>query len=371
MIILKKLQNIQMAVKIMWENDLTKLLQIKYPIIQAPMAGGVTTPELVAAVSNAGGLGMIGAGYLTSVQLSNQIRETRKLTNKNFGVNLFVPTPYAIDEEKLQTANQILQGVLTELGIKDQHQLPTYDADLQTFHEQINILIEEKIPVISFTFGLPSKEVETKLKQNSSILIGTATTVKEAILNEKAGMDAVVMQGVEAGGHRGTFYRSENESLIGLMSLIPQTADTIGIPIIAAGGIMDARGVMAAKCLGAQAVQMGTAFLVCEESGANNLHKNAIVDATEDQIVLTKSFSGKLARGIHNRFIEKFKDVEHLLPDYPLQNELTKAIRKAAALNGTPDYLSLWSGQSPRSAKQQTVKELFQEIIIDVEKLRY
>lgn len=354
----------------MWENELTKLLHIQYPIIQAPMAGGVTTPELVAAVSNAGGLGMIGAGYLTHDQLRNQIKETRKLTNKPFGVNLFVPTPYSIEEEKLQTANQILQEVLIELGIEARPKLPAYEEDVQSFHEQIDILIEEEILVISFTFGLPSKEIETKLKQNSSILIGTATTVEEAILNEKAGMNAVVMQGVEAGGHRGTFHRGDNESLIGLMALIPQTADTISIPIIAAGGIMDARGVMAAKYLGAQGVQMGTAFLVCEESGANNLHKNAILEATEDQVVLTKAFSGKMARGIHNTLIEKFKFVEDRLPDYPLQNELTKAIRKAAGATGKSDYLSLWSGQSPRSAKKQSVNELFQKIILDVEKLR-
>lgn len=355
----------------MSKNSLTELLNIQYPIIQAPMAGGVTSSELVAAVSNAGGLGMIGAGYLTSSQLEKQIKEIRTLTDKNFGVNLFVPTPYEMDKKKLETANQYLHEILTELEIKDEPpQLPTYEADLNTFHEQIDILIEEKIPVCSFTFGLPSKEVETKLKQNSSLLIGTATTVQEALLNEKAGMDAVVVQGVEAGGHRGTFHRSANDSLIGLMSLIPQTADNISIPIIAAGGIMDARGFMAARCLGAQAVQMGTAFLVCKESGANHLHKDAILEVTEDEMDLTKSFSGKMARGIHNRFIEKLKMAEECLPDYPLQNELTKAIRKAAAAKGKADYLSLWAGQSPRLAKKQTVDELIQKIVSEAEHLR-
>jgi nitronate monooxygenase len=369
MVTLKKLQKI-MAVKTMWENSLTNLLNIQYPIIQAPMAGGVTSPELVAAVSNAGGLGMIGAGYLSPNQLRTQIQETRTLTNKAFGVNLFVPTPYEIDAKKLQTAKEILQEIQTKLGIMDDPKLPTYEEDLKTYHELIEILIEEKIPVCSFTFGVPTKEIETKLKQNSSLLIGTATTVQEAILNEKAGMDAVVVQGVEAGGHRGTFHRDDNDSLIGLMSLIPQTADSISIPIIAAGGIMDARGLLAARYLGAQGVQMGTAFLVCEESGANHHHKQAILDATEDEVVLTKSFSGKMARGIYNAFIEKLKTVEESLPDYPLQNELTKAVRKASASSGKRDYLSLWSGQSPRLAKKQTVNELIQKIVSEAENLR-
>jgi len=353
----------------MWENDLTRVLNIIYPIIQAPMAGGPTTSELVAAVSNAGGLGMIGAGYLSPDQLRNQICEIRRLTDMPFGVNLFVPTSYTADARKLHTANALLQPIREELQIEEEPTLPTFEQDIKTYEELLKIIIEEKISICSFTFGIPSAQIVSKLKELSIFLIGTATTVMEALMIENAGMDAVVVQGAEAGGHRGTFYGKDSESLIGLMSLIPQAADVISLPLIAAGGIMDGRGIMAAKCLGAIGVQMGTAFLVCEESGANNLYKEAIMKASEDQVVLTKAFSGKMARGLHNSFIELTKHYEEVLPDYPLQNELTKAIRKTSAAKGTTRHLSLWSGQSPRLAKKLTVRELMNKIIYEAERL--
>ena len=357
------------GVEKVWKNDLTGLLNINYPIIQAPMAGGPTTSELVAAVSNAGGLGMIGAGYMSPEQLRHQIDEIRKLTDHPFGINLFVPTEYTADAGKLQAANTLLQPIKEELQVEDELVLPTFEQDLKTFQEHLNVIIEEEISICSFTFGIPSPQIVSKLKEYSIVLIGTATTVEEAVMNENAGMDAVVIQGSEAGGHRGTFNGQDRESLIGLMSLIPQVADVISIPLIAAGGIMDGRGIMAAKCLGAIGVQMGTAFLVCEESGANTLHKEAIIKASEDKVVLTKAFSGKMARGLHNRFIEMTKPYEEVLPDYPLQNELTKAIRKTSAAKGTTGHMSLWSGQSPRLAKKLTVCELMNKIINEAESL--
>lgn len=333
------------------------------------MAGGPTTSELVAAVSNAGGLGVIAAGYLSPMQLRNQISQVRKLTDKPFGINVFVPANYTADTSKLRKANDLLKPMWEEFQIIEVPVLPTFEQDLDIFEQQINIIMEENIQICSFTFGIPSQEMVTKLKKNSSFLIGTATTVQEAIMIEKAGMDAVVVQGAEAGGHRGTFIGKENQSHIGLMSLIPQAADVISLPLIAAGGIMDGRGIMAARCLGAHAVQMGTAFLVCDESGANTLHKEAIMKASEDQVVLTKAFSGKLARGLHNRFIEEMKPYDEVLPAYPLQNELTKGIRKASAAAGSIEYMSLWSGQSPRLAKPLTVRELMNKIIGEAENL--
>ncbi|WP_066062836.1 NAD(P)H-dependent flavin oxidoreductase [Neobacillus soli] len=354
----------------MWENGLTKLLKIKYPIIQAPMAGGVTSSELVAGVSNTGGLGMIGAGYMSPDQMQNQIREIRQLTDKPIGVNLFLPSNYTANEEKLHKAKALLQSVKEKFNIEKEPVLPAHEQDIKTFNEQLNIIIEEKVPICSFTFGLPSPEVVVKMREFGIIMIGTATTVQEALMNEKAGMNAVVVQGSEAGGHRGTFHTEEKHSLIGLMSLIPQVADRINLPLIAAGGIMDGRGIMAAKCLGAVGVQMGTAFLVCEESGANTLHKEAIINASEEEVILTKAFSGKMARGLNNTFIEEMSRYEDVFPEYPLQNELTKEIRKASAANGTTEYMSLWSGQSPRIAKKLTVRELMNNIVMDVEKTR-
>ncbi|MGG1401635.1 nitronate monooxygenase [Bacillus salipaludis] len=354
----------------MWQNDLTNQLGIQYPIIQAPMAGGPTTSKLVAAVSNAGGLGTIGAGYLTPSQIRQQIQEVKQLTEKNFGINLFVPSNYQQDAQNIMTAKELLQPIEQELKVDSTVKIPTFEQDLGTFHEQVQVVVEEQVPVCSFTFGLPSQEIIDYLKTNSIIVIGTATTVQEAILNEQAGMDMVVLQGSEAGGHRGTFENNAEQGLIGLMSLIPQAADQINLPIIAAGGIMDARGAFAAKCLGAQAVQMGTAFLVCEESGASQVHKETIINASEDQVVLTKAFSGKMARGVNNRFIETIKKMEHNLPPYPIQNELTKGIRKASSTSRNPEFMSLWSGQSPRLAKTSTVQELINQLIEDTEVLK-
>lgn len=335
------------------------------------MAGGITSPELVAAVSNAGGLGMIGAGYMTPDQVRFQIKEVQRFTDKPFGVNLFVPGKYEVDEEKLQNAKSLLKPILEDLGVENDVVLPNIEEDILTFHEQLNILMEENVPICSFTFGLPSTEIVAKLKDKSLVLIGTATTVSEAIINQRAGMDVVVVQGSEAGGHRGSFQFDNNHSLIGLMSLIPQVSDHVDIPIIAAGGIMDARGLIAAKCLGAAGVQMGTAFLVCEESGANKIHKDAIINAAEEQMVLTNAFSGKLARGVKNGFIEKMNPHGDALPDYPLQNELTKAIRKKSAVMKNPDYMSLWAGQSPRLAKTFKASDLIIKTVKEAEEILF
>ncbi|MDN3016012.1 nitronate monooxygenase [Paenibacillus sp. BSR1-1] len=354
----------------MWENNFTRLLKVKYPIIQAPMAGGITSSELVAAVSNSGALGMIGAGYMSPEQVRLQIKEVQQLTDKPFGVNVFVPAKYEADEERLHIAKTLLQPILEELGVEDKVTLPSFEEDLQSFHEQLKVILDENVPICSFTFGIPPLEMVNKLKENGVVLIGTATTVSEALINEKAGMDAVVVQGTEAGGHRGTFHIENKHSLIGLMSLIPQVADQISIPVIAAGGIMDGRGLIAAKSLGALGVQMGSAFLVCEESSANPIHKEAIIQATEEQIVVTKAFSGKMARGVSNRFIEKMSSFEDELPDYPIQNELTKAIRKNSSAKGNPENMSLWAGQSPRLARKLCASDLINQIVNEAEIVR-
>ncbi|KQL50511.1 nitronate monooxygenase [Heyndrickxia shackletonii] len=349
----------------MLNNKMTELLKVKYPIIQAPMAGGITTSTLVAEVSNSGGLGMIGAGYLTPVQTREQIKEIKQLTSHPFGINLFVPKEFMVTEKEVHSANQFLNPIRQQLNLqeKDSFEIPRFNDVFETFMEQIKIVMEEKVPVCSFTFGIPSKEVIAELKQSNIILIGTATTVREAVENEKAGIDIVVVQGSEAGGHRGSFIDEYQQSLVGLMSLIPQVVDTVNIPVVAAGGIMDGRGLMASICLGAKGVQMGTAFLTCVESGAHKVHKEAILNANEDQTDLTRSFSGKWARGIKNKFIIEMQDKENLLPDYPVQNTLTQDIRKASSTQNNQDFMSLWSGQSPRLAKSQTVKSLIKNII--------
>jgi nitronate monooxygenase len=356
----------------MLKNKMTELLKIEYPIIQAPMAGGITTSNLVAEVSNAGGLGMIGAGYMTPNQIREQIRELKQLTSKSFGINLFVPNEFAYTENEINSANELLQPIRNQLHINEENsiEIPTSGHVFESFTEQIKVVIEESVPVCSFTFGIPSEAVISELKQNNIFVIGTATTVEEAIEVEKSGMDMVVVQGSEAGGHRGNFIRSTQDSLIGLMSLIPQVVDHVSIPVIAAGGIMDGRGLMASLCLGAMGVQMGTAFLTCIESGAHPIYKEAIIHAKEDQTVLTRAFSGKYARGIKNKFIDEMEKHEDSLPDFPVQNVLTQSIRKASSSQQNPDYLSLWSGQSPRLAKNQSVKMLFQTILTEAKNMK-
>lgn len=352
---------------------ISELWSMEYPIIQAPMAGGVTTSQFVAEVSNAGALGMIGAGYLNPSQARQQIRDIKLQTQKPFGINLFVPEKFDVVDADIEFAAGVLSAVRQQLKLPSNTsvEFPTAQELHETFTQHIHIVIEEQVPICSFTFGIPSAEVIAELKSHQIFLVGTATTVEEAIENEKAGMDAIVVQGSEAGGHRGSFLKGSQEKLIGLMSLIPQVADKVAIPVIAAGGIMDARGLMAARSLGAAAVQMGTAFLTCKESGANDIHKAAILSASADDTIMTRSFSGKWARGIENQFTRQMKKHELFLPAFPLQNALTQEIRKASASQQTSDFMSLWSGQSPELAKDQTVKELIESIMGDVKKMGY
>lgn len=339
-------------------NNLLGDLKIQYPILQAPMAG-ITTPELVAAVSNSGGLGNIGAGYLSAGQTRKFIQRVKKLTNKPFGINLFVPEKNTVSSDQVKRAIQLLDFCKADLQLAD-FEIPSFE-EMNDFDKQIEVIIEEQVPVCSFTFGIPDEEVIKKLKNKGIFIIGTATSVKEAKAVEKSGMDAVVVQGSEAGGHRGTFLNSD--SYVGLMSLIPQAVDHVPIPVIGAGGIMDGRGVVAALCLGAQAVQMGTAFLTTKESGANPLHKEIVLTATEEDLRITRAFSGKPARGVNNKFMATLKKHENDLLTYPYQNSLTKKIRSEAAKYNNKDYMSLWAGQTPRLSKNISALALVETII--------
>jgi nitronate monooxygenase len=266
---------------------------------------------------------------MTPEELETNIQKLRGLTSKPFGVNLFVPENPEVLQEEIERVNQLLEPIRQILGIEKKNDVPQVNTSV--FDEQIQIVLKYEVPVCSFTFGIPEIDIIDKLNNNGIITIGTATTVKEAIMNEAAGMNMIVVQGSEAGGHRGSFAESFDHSMIGTMALIPQVADQVSIPIIAAGGITDGRGVLASLVLGAKAVQMGTAFVTCKESGANELHKKAILNATEEQTVITWAFSGKPARGLNNEFIKKMKDYETTLPAYPIQNMLTQDIRSEAA----------------------------------------
>lgn len=337
----------------MMREKVAKLIE-QNAIFQAPMAG-VTTPDLVSEVSNQGGIGNIGAGYLDVSTLETFIDDVKLLTDHIFGINLFVPEETSITKAQLEKAKQTLQ----ENVPKYSHDLPDKLEVTEVFNQQIDLMIKKSVPIVSFTFGLPDKTVIERLKTADIFVIGTATTVEEAIEVEKSGCDAVVAQGSEAGGHRGTFIG--DDQLIGLMSLIPQVVDSVDMPVIAAGGIMDSRGVKAAKCLGASSVQLGSAFLMTSESSTHELHKEALLQSVETDTVLTKAFSGKSARGIKNEFIHLYENNHDILA-YPYQNSLTKNLRKLAAQNNDSEYMSLWAGQSVRLSKQQSVKELMDEL---------
>lgn len=342
-------------------NDVTKTLGIRYPIIQAGMAGS-TTPELVATVSNSGGLGTIGAGYFTTEKLDQEITLVEELTDLPFAVNLFVPSDKLYLPEKVEKMNAWLRPYRRALNLEE----PTVNISEEAqFNAAIDLLIEKQIAIVSFTFGIPDYKAIDKLKANGVTLIGTATSVEEAIANEQAGMDLIIAQGSEAGGHRGsfTYVTGSQVPLVGTMSLVPQVVDAVDIPVIAAGGIMDARGLIASMVLGAKGAQLGTAFLTTEESGASTLYKSAIQDSKETDTVVTKVFSGKPARGIDNDFIHNMNRYDDDIPDYPIQNQLTNSIRKASAKNGDTKWTHLWSGQSPRLAQSISAATLMQQII--------
>ncbi|MGD6937851.1 NAD(P)H-dependent flavin oxidoreductase [Bacillus infantis] len=349
------------------KSGAAKRLGIQYPILQAPMAGGITVPELIAAVSGSGGLGNMGAGYMSAEDMERDIKKVKELTAEPYGVNLFLPADPLVDENKLQRMYRKLEGLQQEPGISTAAAYKEKDRR-QLFGEQLETVLRLRVPIVSFTFGIPEREAVSELHRNGTVIIGTATNVLEAEEMEEAGADLVVAQGSEAGGHRGTFH-SEERGLIGTMALIPQVADRVKIPVIAAGGIMDARGIAAAFMLGAQGVQLGTAFLPCSESGAHPAYKEAVLEGKGEETVLTKAFSGKLARGMENRFISEMKDMDAELLPFPVQNDLTGPIRRKAAKDANKDYMSLWAGQAVSLSKELPAARLMEDLIAGTDSL--
>lgn len=339
------------------QTVVTQRLNLRHPIVQAPMAGGGDTPELVAAVGNAGGLGFVGAAYSTPQQIAEAGRAVRAQTERPFGINLFAPLPPPAAVSNAQAAVERVATFYEELGLPAPAipELPRI-----AFAEQLAAALEIGAAAFSFTFGILPADAIAAIKQRGLFLMGTATTVDEAVALERAGVDAVVVQGSEAGGHRGTFLGDFHAAMIGTISLVPQVVDAVRVPVIASGGIMDGRGVAAALTLGASAVQMGTAFLTCNESGVCEGYKQSILDAGEDETRVTRAFSGRPARGVVNRFMRQIESgdaAEAILP-FPLQNVLTRPLRSAASKQNRPEYLNLWAGQGVRLARRQSAADL-------------
>ena len=329
------------------ENRLTAKLGIDYPVIQGPL-GGLSSQKLTAAVSNFGGLGSFGALNLLPDAIKDVIGEIRSLTAKPFAMNLWVSQEdegaRRSDESAFNRSLTPIARHLTELG----EPLPTHKpySPPPRFEDQARALIEAKVPVFSFIFGVPPTEILQECRAKEIVTIGAATTPEEAAALEEAGVDAIAASGFEAGGHRGSFLRAADDSLTGTFSLVPRIADTVNVPVIAAGGIADARGLIAALALGAEAVQMGTAFLACEESGASRLHRQALQEKRAGHTALTKGFTGRLARGIQNRLLDELNRPGIEILPYPLQRELVRSLTIPAQAAGRSDLLPLWAGQS-------------------------
>ena len=339
-------------------------LRFRHPILQAPMAGGGDTPDLVAAVGEAGAFGSIGAAYMAPSQILETARAVRARTDRPFGINLFAPLP-APDPRDADRVLARIAVYYEELGLPAPS-LP--QSAMHSFDEQLAAVLESGAAAFSFTFGIPPAAAIAAAKARDLVVIGTATTVEEAIGLEKAGVDAVVTQGSEAGAHRGTFAVPFEVGLVGTIALVPQVVDAVTVPVIASGGIMDGRGIAAARALGASAVQMGTAFLTCDEAGIPPAYKQAILDAHEDETRVTRAFSGRAARGIVNRFMNEVEEAAAILP-FPLQNALTRPLRTKATSLGRTEFLSLWAGQGLRLARRLPARELVARLVAETEEV--
>lgn len=332
---------------------MAKLLTEK-PIVQAPMAG-ITTPEFVASCCEYGVLGSIGAGYLNGTETKQFIQEVKVLTEQPFSVNLFVPENPKVDPHIMQRAREALQPICDQLNIE----IPTTIPTSEVFQDQVQAIVDEGVKIVSFTFGLPDAETLSTLKQKGVYLIGTATSVEEAVAVEQAGLDAVVVQGKEAGGHRGSFI--EPMGLHTMAVLIKAVKENVSIPMIAAGGIMTKAQVFEMLELGASYVQIGTALLTATECAATKLHKEAILNSGQQATTLTKAFTGKYARGLRNKFTEQLK--EAIVAPYPIQHYLTQPIRKESARQNNHEYMSLWMGENSFLAKEASVKEIIENLL--------
>lgn len=341
-------------------------LGIEYPIIQGPL-GGLSTQRLTATVSNFGGLGSFGAHGLTPSAIKDVIAEIRALTQKPFAINLWVSMEdegaFTSGSEAFLRSLAPLAGHIQSLG----GTLPTYKSYTPIkFEDQVRILLDAKVPVFSFIVGVPPKEILEECRAQGIRTIGTATTPDEAIVLEQAGVDVIVASGFEAGGHRGSFLLSSEESLTGTFSLVPQVADAVSVPVVAAGGIADARGIVAAFALGAEGIQIGTAFLACEESGVSALHRNAILNGHARRTGLTRGFTGRLARGIQNQLLNELNRPGIEILPYPLQRFLVRNLTILAEKAEKPELLQLWAGQSANLARHSDATALLRTLVSEV-----
>lgn len=326
------------------------LFGIEVPILLAPMAGPGTA-ELAIAVSEAGGLGSLPCAQLTVDQVREALTFIRSKTSRPINVNFFCHTPPKADETILSAWRSKLAPYYEELGVDPAAALAA--ATRKPFDSAFCDVIEEYKPrAVSFHFGLPEQPIFERVRATGAKIIASATTVAEARWLENHGCDAVIAMGAEAGGHRGNFLSLDPARQVGSFALIPQVVDAVKIPVIAAGGIADARGIVAAFALGASAVQIGTAYLFCPEAKVAAVHRNALETAADDDTVLTNVISGRPARGIINRLIREIGPISPEAPAFPLAGSATAPLRTKSEAAGSPDFATMWSGQAARLARR-------------------
>ncbi len=354
----------------MWPNNrILELFGIQLPIIQAPMAGSVFY-EMVVAVSEAGGLGSLPCALLSLEQMRNELEAIRRQTSRPINMNFFCHTPPRVDANRERLWRQRLQRYYVELGLDEN--MPVPSANRAPFDEKMcDLVIEFHPEVVSFHIGLPEEKLVQKVRDTGAKVVSSATSVDEARWLEDRGCDAIVAQGSEAGGHRGIFLTADISTQVGTMALVPQVVDSVKVPVIAAGSIADARGIVAAFALGAAAVQIGTAYLLCPEAKISPVYREALKNAADNQTTLTNIFTGRPARGIVNRAVRELGPMSDNVPDFPLAAAALGPLRSHSEATGSADFTPLWSGQAARLARELPAAELTKRLSAEtLERLR-
>ncbi len=349
----------------MWKDTaVSRRLKLDAPIVQGPFGSGLSSVDLVVAVSESGGLGSFGVHHLDGAGIRDVAGKIRARTRRAFALNLWMPLGDSDDPQpgdaQWQAACELLRPYFDELRVP----LPARPARFgPRFDEQLETVLELAPPVFSFIFGVPAPQVFERCRARGIYAVGAATTPEEAKLLADAGADAIVATGFEAGGHRPSFLREAEDCLTGTLSLVPAVVDAVKVPVIAAGGMADGRGVAAALQLGASAAQIGTAFLACEESNAAPLHRAKLFSADARRTSLTRAFTGRLARSVHNGFIDAMRGRDAAFAPYPVHAWLTAKLRAAALEAGRADLISLWSGQGAPLLKHRRAAGLFASLV--------
>ncbi|MBD2753424.1 NAD(P)H-dependent flavin oxidoreductase [Spirosoma validum] len=338
------------------DHRIQKLLGIDLPILLAPMAGPGSA-ALAIAVAEAGGLGSLPCAMLNAEQIRSEVTLIRQRTKRPINLNFFCHKPPRIDTEQEIKWRKRLEPYYLELGIDPKAPVPV--SNRTPFDSTLcDLVVELKPEVVSFHFGLPNKELLARVKATGAKVLSSATTVDEARWLEQNGCDAIIAQGVEAGGHRGLFLSTDISTQVGTMALVPQVVDAVTVPVVAAGGIADARGIAAAFALGAAAVQIGTAYLFCPEANVAPAHREALRNARETSTVLTNIFTGRPARSIINRLIREVGPLSDVAPAFPLAGGALMPLRAKSEAQGSGDFMALWSGQAAHLGRELPAGEL-------------